>query len=95
MLCQGVPSAEYPPAARAAGIEGFVTLAYDVGADGSIDNINVVESDPPGIFDAAAIRAIARLDCSAPVLKGTPRAAVAVPSTIRFKLGEAEAYADY
>ena len=95
MLCPRLPSAEYPPAAKAAGVEGFVTLTYDVATSGQITNIRVVASEPPGVFDKAAIVAVTKLECNAPVVKGKPRAAVNVPSTIRFHLAEGDEYAGY
>ena len=39
-------------------IEGYVKVAYDVSVDGSVTNVRVVESDPPGVFDEAAVAAV-------------------------------------
>lgn len=52
---------EYPDAARTQGTEGFVVVAFSVNTDGSIDNVRIVESTPPGVFDEVALDAAARL----------------------------------
>jgi TonB family protein len=48
--------AEYPAAAKAAGVTAQVVLSIDIAADGKVDNVGVVESGGPE-FDAAAIAA--------------------------------------
>jgi len=52
----GVP--QYPPAARAAGIEGYVIVRYGVNMDGSTSDAVAIESEPPGIFDEAALETV-------------------------------------
>jgi TonB family protein len=47
---------EYPAAARAAGTQGHVVVAFAVTADGRVEGARIVESQPPGVFDAAALR---------------------------------------
>lgn len=51
---------EYPTRAAAAGIEGTVTLRFTVDAEGRVEDIEVIASEPPGVFDRAARRAISR-----------------------------------
>lgn len=51
---------DYPARAAAAGIEGSVTLRFTVNAEGRVEDIEVVASEPPGVFDRAARRAISR-----------------------------------
>lgn len=51
---------EYPRAARVDGVEGWVRLAYRIDAGGRVEDVMVLESQPPGVFDAAAQRALAR-----------------------------------
>ena len=53
-------SPEYPVRAAAAGIEGSVTLRFTVNAQGRVEDIAVIASEPPGVFDRAARRAISR-----------------------------------
>lgn len=51
---------EYPYKAARRGIEGWVRVAFDVNESGNVENVEVVESDPPGVFDIAATRAVSR-----------------------------------
>jgi periplasmic protein TonB len=51
-------SLEYPSDARQKNISGFVTLKILVSESGFVQNVEVEESDPPGIFDQAAIRSV-------------------------------------
>jgi protein TonB len=46
----------YPEQARALGIEGTVTLFVELAADGSVENVRVVESSGHAILDNAAIK---------------------------------------
>ena len=85
----------YPEAARAEGIEGWVRLRYDISIDGRVENLRVQESSPPGVFDAAALAAVARWRYRAPVIDGAPSAVSGVVSTLRFELGAAERYEGY
>ena len=51
---------EYPYKAARRGIEGWVRVAFDVTATGNVENVEVIESDPPGVFNIAASRAVLR-----------------------------------
>jgi TonB family protein len=57
-LIAGVP--EYPPAAQARGVRGYVEVEFTVNAAGNVENPRVVAAQPGGIFDSAALVAIAR-----------------------------------
>lgn len=48
---------EFPEAAAAAGIEGFVTLRLLIDATGMVREISVVDAQPPDTFEAAALNA--------------------------------------
>ena len=85
----------YPEAARAQGIEGWVRLRYDITIDGRVENLKVLESSPPGVFDAAALAAVAQWRYRAPVIDGAPSAVSGVVSTLRFELDAAERYEGY
>lgn len=56
------PDPVYPSRAKRLNLEGHVKVKYRVGKDGKVINksIKVIESNPPGVFDIASIRAIAR-----------------------------------
>ncbi|MGE0583121.1 MAG: TonB family protein [Steroidobacteraceae bacterium] len=49
---------EYPDEARRRKLEGSVDLAFIVGADGKVKDIEVAGSSAPGVFDAQAIAAV-------------------------------------
>lgn len=51
-------SFKYPPAAKKNGIKGYVLLSVLVETDGSVNQVQVLESSPSGIFDAAALQGI-------------------------------------
>jgi TonB family protein len=50
----------YPPAAAAAGIEGYVDLRFTVSPLGTVGNVQVVEAEPQGVFEQAALAAVNR-----------------------------------
>lgn len=49
---------EYPRGAERRKIEGSVLIEFTILADGSTQNPTIVEADPAGVFDAAAIQAV-------------------------------------
>jgi TonB family protein len=49
---------EYPPEALNAGLEGVVTIEFEINGDGSVRDPRIVEAVPPGVFDTAALNAI-------------------------------------
>ena len=48
----------YPADLRVKGVGGRVTVQYDVTPQGQVVNVQVVASEPPGLFDAAALEAV-------------------------------------
>lgn len=56
----GCPKPKYPARAMSRHIEGWVKIEMTIGADGSVSNSRVAGSEPPGIFDEAALTAINR-----------------------------------
>ncbi len=52
------PPVIYPGTALRAGLEGEVVVEFAVSHDGSVSAARVVESQPPGVFDMAALRAV-------------------------------------
>ncbi len=79
------PAPEYPARARAQGQTGSVTLSFVVDLDGSAVDAHVVESSPPGVFDEAALDAVARWRFEPGRNEGVP-VAVRVRQTLRFEL---------
>ena len=37
---------------------GYVIVKFDIGDNGRVSNVEVVESTPPGVFDDAALTAV-------------------------------------
>lgn len=54
------PSPQYPPEALRDGRQGEVVVEFTVNPDGSVSNPRVVRSDPPRVFDRAALSAVRR-----------------------------------
>lgn len=78
----------YPRNAKMAKIQGYVTMAVTINPDGTVSDAKVLESDPPRLFDKAALAAIKRWKFRPKVVNGTPVAQRA-KQTIEFKLGGA------
>ncbi len=57
-LISGVP--EYPPAAAARGLRGYVEVEFTVTPAGTVASPRVVTAEPRGVFDSAALAAVAR-----------------------------------
>ena len=76
---------DYPPAALADKITGFVTLEFTVSANGEPRDVHVVAAAPPGVFDQAAVSAVRRWRYAPMRVNG---AAVEVPvkTRVRFEL---------
>ena len=80
----------YPPTAKGQGIEGRVMVRYDVTVDGTVVNASVVQSEPPGVFDEAALAAVRSWRFRPKVEDGEFVHAEARISELRFRLGESE-----
>ena len=75
----------FPARARALGQAGWVTLSFVVDIDGSTQDVHVVEADPPGVFDDAALDAVKQWRFDPGQDEGAP-VAVRVRQTLRFEL---------
>jgi protein TonB len=76
---------EFPARARSLGQSGKVTLSFVVDVDGSVQDVMVVESSPPGVFDDAAVDAVRGWSFSPGRHEGLP-VAVRVRQTLTFEL---------
>ncbi|TNE41187.1 MAG: energy transducer TonB [Alphaproteobacteria bacterium] len=58
----GIPIVRVPPTypenAARKGIEGWVSVRFTVNEYGQVSDVHVSESDPPGVFDKAAVNAV-------------------------------------
>ncbi len=89
------PDPVYPAAAREAGVQGYVTVRYDVSAEGAVVNLRVLEAAPVGTFEAAVLEAVGQWRFRPPVLGGDATAVRDRVSTLEFRLGESDAYAGH
>ena len=78
----------YPRNAKQAKIQGWVTMSVTINPDGTVSGAKVLESDPPRLFDKAALDAIKRWKFRPKIVNGAPVAQNA-KQTIEFKLGGA------
>ena len=85
----------YPPHAREAGLEGKVTISYDVSRDGQVINAQVIASHPADVFDAAALVAVRSWKFNAPVENRVTVEAINRHSTVEFRLGDTSNYDNY
>ena len=76
----------YPPRALARGIEGWVVLEFSLNRLGRAHAPRVVESNPPGIFDAAALAALTRWKYRPRIIGGIAAPAPLVRQRIIFKI---------
>ncbi len=76
---------EYPAKARERGIEGHVLLKIKVTERGDVEQVRVVESQPKGVFDMVAVRAIHDWRFDPAQYQGQP-VAVSVSQKIPFRL---------
>lgn len=78
---------DYPMSASARGLEGFVTVQFDVNADGGVDNVEIVAASHP-VFERAAVDAAYRFRFRPRVVDGTPVTTHGVRNRFRFRLEE-------
>ncbi len=76
---------DYPRAALAKGIEGWVDVAFDVTTEGKVANVTVVDASPSNIFDSAAKSALSRARFQ-PVLVGGQAVEIRATRHIVFRL---------
>jgi protein TonB len=50
----------YPYRAKRMNISGHVRIRFDVNAEGGVENISIIESEPPGVFDEAVLSAVSQ-----------------------------------
>lgn len=78
----------YPRRALTRGIEGYVLLEFTVSKSGAVVDPHVIEADPPGIFDRAAIQAALKFKYKPKVVNGEPIDVAGVRNRITFELTE-------
>jgi protein TonB len=77
---------EYPEAARARGIEGWITFRFTVARDGSVKDIEILDSRPERVWDSATLRAVSSWKYQPAIKDGKPVEQVGVTATYRYEL---------
>lgn len=77
---------DYPPRAQTRGIEGYVIVQYTITATGTVKDAIVVEAQPRGMFDDAALKAIARWRYNPKVEAGVAVERVGIRTRLTFQL---------
>lgn len=78
----------YPRRALQRGIEGYVIVEFTVTTNGSVRDPVVVESNPPKIFDNAAMKAALKFKYKPRVIDGTPIEVPGVQNKITFAIAD-------
>jgi protein TonB len=78
---------EYPQDAVWKKIEGTVEIGFLVSPKGAVSNIKVLDSNPAGVFEKAAVRAVERLRYQ-PVMEGGKAVAVSTKMLVIFRLAK-------
>lgn len=77
---------DYPPRAQTRGIEGYVIVQFTITATGTVKDAIVVEAQPKGMFDDAALKAIARWRYNPKVEAGVAVERVGIRTRLTFQL---------
>ncbi|MEL7448891.1 MAG: energy transducer TonB [Pseudomonadota bacterium] len=77
--------ARYPENARLKGVEGYVTLRFTVTETGAVADPVILRSDPPGVFDRSALRAVLKWKYQPQLADGKP-VSVVTRARVIFKL---------
>ena len=83
-LVQVLP--DYPPRAQQQRIEGWVDIQFTISPVGTVQEARVIGSQPPIVFDRAALRAIRKWRYSPKIQDGVPVARPDQQARIRFEL---------
>jgi TonB family protein len=76
---------DYPSDALRRGMEGWVDVSFVVTPEGKVATIKVLDSNPKGVFDAAAMKALTRVRYQ-PTMQGGKAIAVGTKLRIAFRL---------
>jgi TonB family protein len=78
---------DYPSEALRRSVEGWVDVSFTVTAEGKVTTVKVLDSSPPGMFDAAATKALTRVRYQ-PMMQGGKAIAVGTKLRIAFRLSK-------
>ncbi len=79
---------QYPTRALQRGIEGWALLEFTVDARGNVveESIEVIDAEPPNIFDRSAIRAVSRFKYQPRVVDGVGVDVPNVQTVLRYEI---------
>ena len=80
------PAPDYPPRALTRGLEGWVRIQFVITSTGTVRDPVVVAAEPQGIFEDAALKAIARWRYNPRVEGGVAVDRVGLQTVIKFEL---------
>ena len=63
---------QWPREALIEGIEGYVVVEVTIGADGSVKDVRVIQSEPKRMFDRNVIRAVLKWKFKPRIINGVP-----------------------
>lgn len=76
----------YPERARTRGLEGYVDLSFTVLENGVVADVLVVDSQPGGVFDRAAVKAVKKWRYRPQIVNGEPVVTENIETRMTFKL---------
>src|SRR5262245_54498403 len=77
---------DYPARARSRGVEGWVQIEFTITPAGTVSNPKVVDAEPKGLFEKAALEAISRWKYNPKVEEGRAVERRGVQVVLRFEL---------
>jgi len=80
----------YPPEALRSRTEGWVRVEFTISTTGSVKDVVVVRSEPPGVFDEPALQAISQWRYNPRVVNGVAVERPGVQTEIRFEMADSE-----
>ena len=80
---------DYPQPLLTRGVEGWVQVQFTITATGAVKDAFVVDASPRSVFDAAALKAIARWRYNPRIEGGTAVERVGMQTVIRFNIESA------
>jgi len=66
------PKPRYPAQALSRKIEGWVMVRFNITKEGTVDSVEVVDSNPKGVFEREAVRAAWRYKFKPKLVDGSP-----------------------
>jgi protein TonB len=79
---------DYPPRAQSRGIEGWVLVQFTISPAGAVRDATVIDAEPKGYFEQAALTAIGRWKYNPKIEGGVPVERRGIRVVVRFELEE-------